>query len=669
VTYTPYLISAFTTGLDTVIQPWILPQDAFTEIVNAYLYKGVIIKRSGMVKFGTMIYDPDVVGTLPIMGIKTFVDTNNASQLLIFDTKRAAIFNQGTQTFDPLDTVDIFNGSVSSFINSASFGRTGSFPTSTFYFTNFNGDTSVPISPMRSFTTGTTTNEFLPDSQPPSVSATRNYIVAAQFIFAFRQRLLVLNTVESTVAPVGTPPIGSGTNFSQRLRWSRAGNPADSGENWNEITPGNGGFVDAPTSEQMISATLLSDCIVVKFTNSVWVIEPTSDPALPFRWVRINSFRACEAPYADIEYDRYVVSFGKRGIVACDRNEVVRVDERIANFMSDAINDEAFGQMYSARNFNLLHSLTLYPSSSVNFDILENPQTSNFALVRTDEDNGYSIYTAYVFDEDSDSYINMSTLGYAETSRDYAFQDFIAANDLDISFSQAAEATWGSGFFQSGDEKFIGGDQIGRVLFLEEGGDDLGNPIDLTIMSASWNPYKDQGLQCQMGYVDFYVDSDQDTFFTVEFFCDDIVTPYAIQTMNCLPNLGYLGDIINIIPDTVEDVDINVAQHGLSTGDQVYIYNLDSMQELTGGPYTITVIDDDTFSLDGINASSFSFYEGGGQISLRAYNNNKTWKRAYAGGKGYEHYIRITNSGIDDNLRINAIMPWFKPSGNRMIGG
>lgn len=744
--YEPYLISAFTTGLDTVVQPWILPQDAFTEIKNAYIHHGVIIKRQGMRFFGVMVYNahPIVVSITnanpgnvalftaagvsngdkfviykadgmteiegvvyqvanksgdffdiydldgnpvdttnfgsytgaggqfnlilgnPIMGIKTFIDTDNANQLLIFDTKRAAKYNSFTNQFDPLDGVDIFDGTPSSFINAAAFGRTQSFAISTLYFTNFNGDLTLPISPMRSFTTGNTTSEFLPDSRPDTG---HNYIIAAQFMFSFRQRLLLLNTVESDTAPAGAPPTGTGTNFAQRMRWSRANNPADSGNNWNEIIPGNGGFVDAPTSEQIVAATLLNDSLIVKFTNSVWTIEPTADPALPFRWVRINSFRACEAPYAEIEYDRYVASFGKRGIVACDRNEVVRIDDRIHDFMTEEVNTEFIDRMYSARNFTLLHSWTLYPSSSFALDPDQETEdtTSNFALIRTDEENAWSKYTVYTVDIDPVNGTNMSSLGYGEISSDLAFEDLPDIDAYSFTGSGVGDKTWGTGFFEGGNEQFLGGDQEGRVLYLEDGTDDMGAAIDFELKGASWNPFKDRGIQCQMGYVDFYVDSDEATFFNVEFFCDDIDTPYSKQTLTCLPNLGFIGEIVGLL--FLNPVNVIVTNHGLETGDKIYIYNITSPLELAGGPFTVNVVDENTFTLSGINGTNLDAYSGGAQVVQRAYSNAKTWVRGYAGGKGYEHFIRVTNSDTRGNLRINAFMPWFRPSGNRMIGG
>jgi len=660
--YQPYLISQFRTGVDTEVQPWILPQDAFQVLLNGFIEHGMVSKRAGMEFFGRMVYDNDPAPTNPIMGIKTFVDTNNTLQLLIFDTKRAAIYNTGTEEFDPLDTADIFDGTPSSFISGVGYGKTKAFSTSTYFFTNFNGDIALPISSMRQFTTGATTSVFVPNTNPDGIS---NYVIAAQFIFAFRERLVVLNTVESTTFPAGTPPVGTGTNYAQRMRWSRPLNPAASGDNWNEVKPGNGGFVDAPTSDQIVSAKQLQDVILVFFTNSVWAIEPVSDPAQPFRWTKINSYRACDAPYSTIAHDRFSIGFGKRGIAACDRVEVQRIDHKIDNFMMTQVNATFYDRMYSERNYTNRRSFTLFPSGIENLNPEQEAETSNYALIRTDEEGAWSIYSVYTTDLDETNGTNLSCLGYAEVSQDLAFDDF--TGDRDFSFEDFDDETWQSYFFQDNTEIFLGGDQSGRILMLESGGDDMGADIAFELQSAGWNPYKEEGIQAQMGYVDFYVDADMDTEFTVDFFADDIDFPYTSQTLNCLPNLGFIADIINVTLSN--PVQIEAPSNGLQTGEQIYIYNVKGAGDVSGGPYTVTVIDEDNFTLDGIDGTAFQAYVSGGQIVRRPFQNTKCWKRAYAGGKGYQHYIKITNTGTNDVLNFSGFMPWFRPSGKRIIGG
>lgn len=46
-TYQPYLISNYSTGLDRELQPWLLPEDAMTELFDGYVYRGVTNKRDG----------------------------------------------------------------------------------------------------------------------------------------------------------------------------------------------------------------------------------------------------------------------------------------------------------------------------------------------------------------------------------------------------------------------------------------------------------------------------------------------------------------------------------------------------------------------------------------------------------------------------------------------
>lgn len=46
-TYQPYLIANFATGLDKELQPWLLPDDAQSELYDGYIYEGVMNKRPG----------------------------------------------------------------------------------------------------------------------------------------------------------------------------------------------------------------------------------------------------------------------------------------------------------------------------------------------------------------------------------------------------------------------------------------------------------------------------------------------------------------------------------------------------------------------------------------------------------------------------------------------
>jgi hypothetical protein len=45
--YEPFLIAPYKTGLDTDVEPWLAPADAFTEIRNGHIHHGYLEKRQG----------------------------------------------------------------------------------------------------------------------------------------------------------------------------------------------------------------------------------------------------------------------------------------------------------------------------------------------------------------------------------------------------------------------------------------------------------------------------------------------------------------------------------------------------------------------------------------------------------------------------------------------
>lgn len=45
--YTPYLIANYSTGIEDDLQPWLIPDDAQQEMLDGYVYRGVMSKRQG----------------------------------------------------------------------------------------------------------------------------------------------------------------------------------------------------------------------------------------------------------------------------------------------------------------------------------------------------------------------------------------------------------------------------------------------------------------------------------------------------------------------------------------------------------------------------------------------------------------------------------------------
>jgi hypothetical protein len=81
--------------------------------------------------------------------------------------------------------------------------------------------------------------------------------------------------------------------------------------------------------------------------------------------------------------------------------------------------------------------------------------------------------------------------------------------------------------------------------------------------------------------------------------------------------------------------------HRFSTGDVVTIEDVGGMVEITDGQYTVTVIDANTYSLDGINSTAFTTFTAGGHAR----------KQIRIAPVFFETRIRITaNGGIHRGL-------------------
>jgi hypothetical protein len=708
-TLQPVLIAPFKTGLDTDVEPWLAPPDSFRILDNVHVHHGYIEKRSGFRIFAQMqtteaglsisaitnAADGEVTTAAPhglatgdkvyisgatgmtevnnniytitvngastfllgidtsafgvyagsglaalispasdrVMGIWRYIQADNSKTTLAFNTTRANKYDGVTNSFLPLDAAPIMSGSVYDYIWAVNWQSTDI--VNRLYFTNgkaFDGSSLDGIRYYDASGTGNTTTSFRPDLNPGST----RILWGGKLLFTIKQRLVVLNTYERDTGA------GSTTNYPQRARWCQAQGPS----NWDDITPGGGGFIDAPTGDQIISAQALQDVIIVMFTNSVWTLRPVSDPVLPFRWDKINNFRACDGKMASTSYDRYTPALGVRGITATDGVETRRIDQRIEKFTVDEINVDEFQKVFCARSFANLRWWTLYPRND--------SQENNAALIYDDESSAFSTYS-----------IDMNCLGYGNFGEDFSLNDFIAANNLDFSLNEMGEDTLQDYFWQDNQETFLGGNIVGTVLVLETDGDDNGDDIDCDLWSSGWNPYQSEGKECQMSYVDFYVDTDLNTTAVIEFYKDDDTAPYGSQQIDFLPNLNFIASVNNV--SLTNPVNINAPQHGLESGATIFIYNVVGTVEVNGGPYLITVVDENNFTLDGVDGSGFSPFFSSGGVYLRQFYKTKTWKRAFAGGIGYVHRIRILAGGVDRPFRFHAFKPYFKPRGRRTI--
>ena len=213
---------------------------------------------------------------LPVMGIRTRELQNSANdQTIFFDQKYAYVFNASFNSFNEFIPGTTWNAHGANADTQA---------TDFFWSTNYwVSSTVIPGTATPFFTTSNiklfwetnNTGQFGALADPPRItdgttwvdfdSSTWNQIDATNFLWnflsmlPFRGRMVTFNTWE------GTTKAGA-ANYSNRIRWATIGNPfipfsagPPAKGSWRSDIRGQGGFLDIPTSEDIISIGFVRD--------------------------------------------------------------------------------------------------------------------------------------------------------------------------------------------------------------------------------------------------------------------------------------------------------------------------------------------------------------------------------------------------------------------------
>lgn len=130
------------------------------------------------------------------------------------------------------------------------------------------------------------------------------------------------------------PNLASVTSFTNRARWSVFGDPTGV-DAFREDIPGKGYAIDAATQEDIISAQFIKDTLVVFFESSTWVLAYTGNQVQPFTWIKLNTELGAEAFASTVPFDKVVLTIGNVGIHACNAVNVERIDDRIPDTIFD----------------------------------------------------------------------------------------------------------------------------------------------------------------------------------------------------------------------------------------------------------------------------------------------------------------------------------------------
>jgi len=652
--YKPLKITGMTTGLVQEREEFLLPDDAYPKLINAYVWRERIIRKSGYyllgrlqrnllnqvlgntggggniprnlitvfsleptaqivpgsvvaVVGGTITYTDNGLGVLvssgigtgtinyatgsisilastpvspvtvsfgyypglPVMGIRIEELQDSAvDQTIFFDQKYAYIYNSITREFQefipgttwnaqnaPVSGIDFFWSTNYWTSDSVNFTIPGK---KLFWVTNNTGYATLP-DPIR-ITNGLQWIDFAPPTY--GQIDTTNFLVQCLAFLPFRGRLVTFNTWEG-------PTLSGATNYSNRIRWSTIGNPfipfsagPPATGSWRDDIRGQGGFLDIPTSEDIVAVGFVRDNLVVYCERSTWQLRYTGRSIAPFQIERVNSELGVEGTFSAIQFDTSLMGIGNNGVIECDSYKSERIDVKIPDLVFKFnVTNNAVKRVHGIRDFpNRLAYWTYVQSSIYDPDIVPASQLfPNQRLVYNYENDSWAIF--------SDSLTTLGTFQIPSFSFNWIS---LPIPWIRCNFPWISERI-------GGQPEIVGGNQQGFVLNLDA----------LTTNDSS-----------------LYI-------------------------------LDIIGMASSIIPPIGTATVVRSPNHNMSTGFVIGISNIPAgtpYSNLNDGIFSIIVIDENTFTLsiydpttqqfstpqlDIPNANPAIVYVGGGLINIR----------------------------------------------------
>ncbi len=291
--------------------------------------------------------------SMPVMGLRSreLTATNN-EQMVAFDPVYA--YKYSSDGFEEFLPGTVWTGSDSDFFWSTNYWI-GTGNLKIFWVTNF-------VDPIR-YTNGQEGTVWVDFT--PQINAAGDTLLKALVMLPFRGRMVVFNTFETD----GQHP--------QRIRWAAIGNPFTivspivttvSAVAWRDDIRGKGGFLDIPTSEDIITVGFVRDNLVIYCERSTWQLRYTGRSIAPFQIEKVNSELGVESTFSGVQFDTSLVGVGDKGIVECDSYKSDRIDIKIVDLVINDINNNNEGtkRVHGIRDFQQRLAYWIYPLTSSN---------------------------------------------------------------------------------------------------------------------------------------------------------------------------------------------------------------------------------------------------------------------------------------------------------------
>jgi len=409
---------------------------------------------------------------LPVMGITQYeIGAINNHPTYAFDTEFAYLFTPGTGW--SRSGAAIWHGSDLNFFWICNWQGLAGNPV--LFATNFNATVPTPGAnddPIWSFdgTTWTARSGANAFYVLPGGGAiyTGPYVKTARIIAPFKNRLVLLNTVEND----NSGGAGVNTAYVNRCRYSFNGSPFAANA-WYEPnqqdSSGNiaagAGFIDAATEEQIISAEFIKDRLIVYFERSCWELAYTGNEILPFVWQKLNTELGSQATLSTVPFDKEVLTIAQNGVHSCNGSNVVRIDSKIPDLVFQfSTKNNANYRTCGIRDYN--HELVYW-----SYVDIERPTQSpypNQMLVYNYRNQSWA--------QNDDTF---TAFGYFEQQQDTTW--ISSAPQTWEQFNN----TWADGIIAANQRIIIGGNQQGFVVRINDELDRNAPSLQITAISGT----------------------------------------------------------------------------------------------------------------------------------------------------------------------------------------
>ena len=652
-TYEPRLIAPFeNSGLKKWYKPWIIGDQAFPVITDAYAYRGSVQKREGR-----RILAPLPDGDLPVQSLAVWINPATLSNNLVaFSLTNSYLFNDMSQDF--FDITQYASGSTEfAFGNGAN---------DYFWTSNYAG--SMWTTNGLPYTDGTVTSGtggilYLKANAINSwsvnqaqIDGTPNFLNGCLIIIPYKGRLVALNTYEG-------PANGSANvSYSNRARWCQNGTPYVSNAAggitpsppsqfstddaaWRSDIPGKGGFADADTSERIVSAAIIKDTLIVFFQRSTWRLRFTTNQTLPFIWERLNTQFGSESPYSTVSFDEACVTFSRYGWIASSTNDVVRIDLDIPD---DSFRFEAVDVGLSG--LNKVQGIRDFYKNFAYFTFIPmNSTTSTQIYGYNYIDKSWTIFNPVSGDDPNEpTNFAINCFGsYRNSAGDFTWS--VMTNPW--SDYNTEDSTWGN--FDAGENidfpYILGGGLDGNVYlmfeFFQAPTTDAGTNFNFNIMTKRFNPYINKGHKCRLGYVDLYCTTMPGGEITVNHYVDDQQTPIFSRTVEIFSRGVVLITNIEATSATATTITTDTA-HNLAEGQLVTFASIVGTvgRVLNDETFVVASVTNTTEFVINQDTTGYDYVQEGYIYSGVLPQGDAHYTRIYLGAIAHMHQLQFTLS-------------------------